>query len=288
MKRSTQYLIAGVVIAIIAIFVYMRFKNKSSYSYPPMASETAASSNTFSTNLNNCEIAYLTQMNDATLSATADATRTACISSNVSTYINARCPFLPTDPTSAFAITNGTGLVGTTNNAAYTSYLTDVTAVNTPYLALQAAETDANVLNYIVYARNADLTGPTRKFYSTLCPGVYNTSNTSDTVTSTYTGWTSSAGSGAAYGFNSTNVSRSRIIEWAKYAAQPATISTGSNGQLTLNDPPSSPLTSSCVKFSQTTSPNTDANYLIARSYGPGSIVSTVTLPWNTIGQAGC
>lgn len=191
--------------------------------------------------------------------------------------------------TSAFAITNGTGLVGTTNNAAYTSYLTDVAAVNTPYLALEAAESDPNVLNYIVYARNADLTGPTRKLYSTLCPGVYNTSNVSDTVTSTYTSWTSTAAAGAAYGFNAGNVTRARIVEWAKYAAQPATISGGgANGPLTLNDPPSSPLTTSCPSFSLTTSTNADANYLIARSYGPGSIVSGITLPWNTAGQAGC
>jgi len=291
LTKTTQYIIVGIILLVLGVFVYMKIKNRSTYSYPPMASETGSAVTTFNTSTTQCEVQYLTDQNANNPQASTNFTN--CIATSVNAYINARCPYLPTSPTSVSAITNGTGLVNTTSNTYYVNYLADVTAVNAPYLALEAAETDPTVLSSIALARNADLTGPTRKFYSYLCPGLYNTSSTSDTVTSMYQGWSSTAATTAAYGFVPANVTRPRIIEWAKYAAQSATISLGAANQLVTNDPPTTPLTTGCTNFSSNTVPasvvtNVDPNYLVARQNGPGTVNTSVVLPWNTTGQAGC
>ena len=291
LTKTKQYIIIGIILLVLGVFVYMKIKHRSTYSYPTMASETGNPVTAFNAGTTQCEVQYLLDQNANNPLGAANFAN--CIASNVNTYINARCPYLPTSPTAASAISSGAGLVNTVSNTYYVNYLADVSAVNTPYLTLEASETDPTVLNYISLARNADLTGPTRKFYSFLCPGLYNTSNISDSVTSIYQGWSSTAATTSPYGFVPVNVTRARVIEWAKYASPNAVFSVGSANQLVTNDPPTVPLTTGCTNFSSNTVPasvttNMDPNYLTARQNGPGTVNTSVVLPWNTTGQAGC
>jgi hypothetical protein len=281
-KKNMKYVFIVLSIIIICFYVYRRYKNKSYYSYPVLSTETSAPSTNFTSNLNKCDITYLLSINSGTSTTVAATTRDNCVTSNTVMYVNTMCPHLPKNTTSATAINAGTGLVGTTSNTAYTAYNTAVTAINNAYLTLEATEQDSTVLGYIIAARNADVLGPIRKFYSTLCPGVYNSNTISDNVTSVYNTW---AVGSATYGWNSANVTRARIIEWSKYASTAPTIADGTGAYtntITLTESTTA-LKAGCTLFNNTTSPNTDPNYIIARTNGPGTVNTSMSFPWNAI-----
>jgi hypothetical protein len=212
-----------------------------------------------------------------------------CISSNVTSYYNARCPYLVPDANGKYlALSGGAGAPVATYNA----YKADINAINAVYTPLISEAGQTFSVNIIMAARKADFTGATRKYFATLCPDLY--SNSSSTSTQTlYTGWTSSASASSAYGWMAARVTRVRIWEWAKYAGVPPTISG------TTYTAPTAPLigapalgdafaaANACSSlFTVTPSGSTTVNWQLAADNGPGTVRSGVTFPWETTNAA--
>ena len=294
-KRIVQGVIAVVIIAVL-IFMYRKYKNKSEYIIPPTAqSDTDATRQTrYSNDLVACETTYINAVNNTTdgLATTAitDALN-ACISSNVVSYYNARCPYLVPDANGSILALKGQSNPGTLApaTATYNTYKADIDAINAKYTPLIAAAGQTYSVSVIQAARKADFTGATRKYFATLCQDLYTTS-TDTTSQALYRGWTSSATSSSAYGWNAANVTLDKIWEWAKYAGQAPTI-TG-----TTYTPPTAPLIgpttvlAACAGSLYNTTPtgSTVPNWQLAADNGPGTVRNGVTFPWSTQNTAIC
>jgi len=200
-----------------------------------------------------------------------------CIKNQTEAYVKSMCPWTETNnvPTQATA--------PATVWTAKQDFDTDVAAIRDAYVALQnSVSTDLTpVLNA---ARRADLTGATRKYLSVACPGYYAPA-TGGPVPSGYTTWRTSlttlssndmsAGAIVTY-FDASLVkftdatkktaALNRLKEWAKYA--------------TSDTAGTTPLITGCTLHTGGTAPN--LNWKIAQQYGPGTVTTAVTLPWNT------
>lgn len=289
-KRIVQGVIAIVIIAVL-IFMYRKYKNKSEYIIPPTsASDTNSARRTaYTSNLSSCEVTYINSMNTPG-SVAADVTTLLnnCISSNVISYYNARCPYLPTGSGTTPVLTDNNGLLNGSSNVYYTAYKADIDAINAAYTPLIAAANQTYSMNIIMAARKADFTGATRKYFATLCPDLYTTS--SDTTSQAlYAGWTNAATSSSAYGWMASKVTLVNIWEWAKYAGVAPTI-TG-----TTYTAPTTPLigapalgdafaaANACSSlFTVTPSGSTVPNWQLAADNGPGTVRAGVTFPWST------
>lgn len=194
------------------------------------------------------------------------ATFDACITSKTSEYVTSMCPWTTNVPTA--------GSASAAVITAKATFDTDISTIRTAYTALQnSVSTDLTpVLNA---ARRADITGATRKYLNTVCPNYY-VSASGTAVPASYSTWQASAttiatnppavyfdGSRLTFTDATTKAAvKARLISWAKYAA---TDSTGTAA-----------LFPSCTLFS------TNNNWKLAQQYGPGTVVSGTTLPWNT------
>ena len=293
-KRIVQGIIAFIVIAVL-IFIYIKYKNKSQYVIPPTTtSDTDSTRQTrYSNDLVKCETTYINAVNNAsgletTQKTAAETAATAalneCISSNVISYYNARCPYLIPDADGKYpALKGGAGAPVNTYNA----YKADIDAINAKYTPLIAAAGQTYSVSVIQAARKADFTGATRKYFATLCPDLY--SNSSDTTTQTlYAGWTSSATSSSAYGWNAANVTLASIWDWAKYASQPPVI-TGTSYTSNANPligPPT--VLAACAGSLYNTTPtgSTVPNWQLAADNGPGTVRNGVVFPWSSTNSA--
>lgn len=293
-KRIIQGMIAIAVIAVL-IFIYRKYKNKSQYIIPPTTtSDTDSTRQTrYSNDLVSCETTYINAVNNTTDGLATTAITNAlngCISSNVLSYYNARCPYLVPDATTGkyLALTGGAGAPVNTYNA----YKADIDAINAKYTPLISAAGQTYSTNIIMAARKADFTGATRKYFATLCSDLYTT--TTDTTSQTlYTGWTSSATSTTAYGWDANKVTLARIWEWAKYAGVPPTTSgttyTAPTAPL-IGAPalgPTFPAANACSSlYTVTPSGSTTPNWQLAADNGPGTVRAGVTFPWETTNAA--
>ena len=279
-----QIAIGIVVVVIVLAFLYKKYVNRSKYAIPPTAASDRDTTRqtTYSSNLVACETQYINDMNTADPNANTKVNN--CISSNVVSYYNARCPFLPAPGSTTVGALTGTGnILNGTSNVAYMAYKADIDAINAVYTPLIAAADQTYSTLVIQAARKADFTGATRKYFATLCPDIY-TNSAGSTAQTTYLGWTRS--STAAYGWDSTLVTPTRIWEWSKYAGQPPT--TGADGSYTaptkpLLGPPTLNIAdaAACSSFFTT-------NWQLAADNGPGTRNTAVTLPWNTAVPATC
>jgi hypothetical protein len=293
-KRIVQGIIAFVIVAVL-IFMYRKYKNKSEYVIPPTpTSDTNTNRQTrYSSNLVSCETTYINDVNSGTAAATAMATLDACISSNVTSYYNDRCPFLPNADGTTAVLTANNGLVGGSTNVSYVEYRTDIDAINTVYTPLISAAGNVYSTNIIMAARKADFTGATRKYFATLCPDLYTTS-TDTTSQALYRGWTKSASSSSSYGWMGSNVTLPKIWEWAKYAG--VAPRTEGNTYMAPTTPligapalgPSFPVGSACSSLFTVTPSGSTVNWQTAADNGPGTVRSGVTFPWSTTAAATC
>jgi len=292
-KRIIQGVIAIAVIAVL-IFIYRRYKNKSEYIIPPTAtSDTDSNRQTrYSSNLVSCETTYINAVNNTTDGLATTAITNAlndCISSNVTSYYNARCPYLVPDANGKYlALSGGAGAPVNTYNA----YKADIDAINAVYTPLISAAGQTYSTNVIMAARKADFTGATRKYFATLCPDLY--SNSSSTSTQTlYTGWSNAATTGTTYRWMASKVTLARIWEWAKYAgvAPDTTGNTYRAPQAPLIGAPALgdtfPAANACSSlYTVTPSGSTTPNWQLAADNGPGTVRAGVTFPWETTNAA--
>lgn len=292
--KKTYVAIGVVVIVIVLALLYKKFMKKSSeYAIPPTTTSDTNTTRqqTYANNLITCETQYINDMNtagdDTTAQATANTRVNNCISSNVVSYYNARCPFLPqgTGTTNVLS-SNPTTLLNGSSNVAYVAYKADIDAINAVYTPLISAAGQTASTIVIQAARKADFTGATRKYFATLCPDLYSNS-TSSALQTTYTGWTRS--STAAYGWDSARVTLANIWEWAKYAGQPPGTD---NGNYTA---PAKPLLSTPNFLSEcsggyfTATTNGIPNWQIAADNGPGTRNSAFTsFPWTPADATKC
>jgi hypothetical protein len=291
-KAWTRVAIAVIVIVIL-IFMYRKFTKKSDYVVPPTAASDANTTRqtSYSSNLVSCETVYITAMNaagsDSTAQGVAQTTLNTCISSNVTAYYNARCPFLPSGG-AAGAITGAGGIVGGTSNVAYMAYKADIDAINAVYTPLIAAAGQTYSVNVMQAARKADFTGASRKYYATLCPDIY--SNAASTaLTTQYLAWTSAATASTAYGFQASRVTPASIWQWSIHAGQPPTVT-----DTTYTAPTAALITAPTTTFGSCSNSdflsltNGVANWQIAADNGPGTVNSAVTFPWATASTTIC
>ena len=270
--------------------MYRKFTKKSDYVIPPTAtSDTLSARQTaYSANLVSCETTYINTMNGPSPDGTAaNATLEACITSNVTSYYNARCPFLSMSGTTAVgnltASSSGPNIpIGGSSNAAYMAYKTDIDAINAVYTPLIAAAGQTYSVNVMQAARKADFTGATRKYFATLCTDIYS-STSSTALTTKYLGWTSSAVAGTTYGFQGSLVTKDRIWQWAIHAGQPPTV-TDTSYEAPQNALLTAPTTifGSCNNSDFADLTNGVLNWQLAADNGPGTVDSSVTFPWAT------
>jgi len=291
-KKNMTRLAIAVVVIVILIFMYRKFTKKSDYVIPPTpASDTNTTrQTTYSSNLVSCETQFINAMNaagtDQTLKDAAMNSANTCISSNVTSYYNARCPFLPVGGTSG-AITGAGGIVGGTSNAAYMTYKTDIDTINAVYTPLIAAAGQVYSVNIMQAARKADFTGASRKYFASLCPDIY--SNASSTaLTSQYSAWTSAATATTAYGFQASRVTPASIWQWAIHAGAAPTVTD------TSYTPPAGPLINSTTTLANCSNSDWNGttggiqNWQIAADNGPGTVNTSVTFPWATASTTIC
>jgi hypothetical protein len=285
-KRIVQGVIAVVIIAVL-IFMYRKYKNKSEYIIPPTTTSDTDTTRQkkYSDDLVSCETTYINDVNNTTDGLATTAITNAlndCISSNVTSYYNARCPYLVPDANGKILALKGQGTPAPAT-ATYNTYKADIDAINAKYTPLIAAAGQTYSMSVIQAARKADFTGATRKYFATLCPDLYTTS-TDTTSQALYRGWTSSATSSSAYGWMASEVTLAKIWEWAKYAG----VAPGTTGN--TYTAPQAPLIglpavlAACAGSLYNTTPtgSTVPNWQLAADNGPGTVRAGVTFPWST------
>jgi len=292
-KKNMTRLVIAMVVIVILIFMYRKFTKKSEYVIPPTATSdtNTARQTTYSSNLFSCETQFVNAMNaagsDQTAQGVAQTALNTCISSNVTAYYNARCPFLPASGT-AGAITGAGGIVGGTSNVAYMAYKADIDAINAVYTPLIAAAGQTYSVNVMQAARKADFTGASRKYYATLCPDIYSNASSS-ALTTQYMAWTRAATATSSYGFQASRVTPESIWQWAIHAGQPPTVT-----DTTYTAPTAALLTApttilgSCSNSDFLSLTNGVPNWQIAADNGPGTVNSAVTFPWATASTTIC
>jgi hypothetical protein len=295
-RKSLVQGIIAVVVVVLIFFLYKKYKNKSTYIMPPTSTSDTVSTRqiAYSSNLSNCEVTYIDSVNSngGTVSTAITDALNECISSNVTAYYNARCPFLPGSDGTAPALSGTTynsvsapkGVLNGTSNVAFSAYKTDIDAINATYTPLIAAAGQTQSVVIIQAARKADFTGATRKYFATLCPDLYTTS-TDSTSQALYRGWTKDGTASSAYGWDSSKVTLVNIWEWAKYAGVAPTISG------TTYTAPASPLINATttklecsISRFNTTVPGTSPAvkyWQFAADNGPGTVRAGTTFPWH-------
>lgn len=291
-RKDVIRLVIAIAIAVVLFFMY---RKKSNYAIPPTAtSDTVSTRQTaYSSNLMNCETLFIDAMNaagsDKTAQDAAQATLNTCISSNVTSYYNARCPYLPAGGT-AGAISGAGGILNGTSNVAYVAYKADIDAINAVYTPLIAAAGQTYSVNVMQAARKADFTGASRKYFATLCPDIYSNA-TSSALTTQYLAWTSAATATSSYGFQASRVTPANIWQWAIHAGlAPSTAGdtyTAPTGPL-LGPPTLATGTTPCANSDYLTVTGGVPNWQIAADNGPGTVNTSVTFPWATASTTIC
>jgi hypothetical protein len=219
-----------------------------------------------------------------TTTASANVIRETCISSNVQTYMDNKCPWTSKTPATT----------DTTAYAAYTAYQTNLTKVKDAYAniiltAPSAPSATKASLAQIQAAREADFTAATRMYLNAACPvGYYAQASGTDPGSaaatkipnSPYSGYVAdTAATTGVNGFNKTLITDANILNWAKYSS-----TVGADGNFTGTAPLSAstaagdPLRYS-YKTGSTTFASGMANWQIAQDIGPGTVTMSGTIP---------
>jgi hypothetical protein len=217
-------LIIGLVVLVIVIsVVVVVIRSRSKYAFPLTGADAnAAEGVDLTTKIAACTTLYRQALQQGlTDSPTPKA---QCVQTAVTDYFNSKCRF----------VVDGTAppSTNTTAKAAYDTYTnTDAPAVtgSTQYINFGFGTLPQGLTSAIVTkARKADLTGPTRKYIETACPGFYKPAeptNTAGDFTAKYVAWKPTAsGTTGDFGFDASLVTAPNIITWANKAATPITV----------------------------------------------------------------
>jgi len=227
--------------------------------------------------------------------ADANVVREQCISSNVQTYMDNKCPWTSNTPATT----------DTTAYAAYQTYQTNLTKVKDAYAniiltAPSAPSATKASLAQIQAAREADFTAATRQYLNAACPaGYYAQASGTDPGSaavpmipnSPYSGYVAdTAATTGVNGFNKTLITDANILNWARFASTvgadgnftgtaPLTASTATTGS-------GATLREDAKRYSYKTGSTTFAsgmiNWQITQDIGPGTVTMSGTIPGTT------
>lgn len=297
--KTLRKILIGVTIVAVILLIVNGLYRRSKYSFPPPTSSTNTYDVDLKAKLTACEGQYSTAVIGGTAQATAQTTLRTCVSSNVSAYVQNKCPY--TGGQDPATMTPANGPFGSGAAAAWTAYNTNITSIRTAYASLLAAVDTTLTGDMVRAARKADLTGATRKYLSTVCPatsgpGFYTpadygittstdatsglttfTQNASatypDPTSSAYNTWqvyTTAPTATSTYGFYAANVTRQKVIDW--YVGAGA-FTAAADGTI-----PTVP-TSGGAKYSNVGT-NNIPNWVIARDFGPGTVGTNVPVSY--------
>lgn len=223
-RRTVKWILVGLAIVIAIVLMVMAYRRRSNLVWPVTTGAVQADTD-LQTNLNGYQDTYNLALIDAMKKPTAEqpaailaaeTTLNTSIKGAVASYVTTKCPAAAgTQPTVA---ADGQPAVDIWND-----YQADLGKVQKPYyLLLKDAKVDTSpTAAQIQYARQADITGATRKYMAKRCPSFYYVSVTDD-PTPTYQGWTAiTTGSKptTGYGIHTPSVTTSGVNTWLDYAA---------------------------------------------------------------------
>ena len=212
---------------------------------------------------------------------TANVTRTTCITSNVSTFMDAKCKWTSVTPTSAAGATQeqvdayNAYAVGNSSNL---GIIKDAYA-NLILVAPQTPSATKASAAQVKAAREADFTAATRKYLNTVCPGYYAQTSTVNPATGAVANFPNTPYNSYAstttqttgvVGFNPAQVTDANILAWVPYASEVV------NNVFTGLNPLVSGSTSWNLKTTGSNFPGM-TNWEIAQDVGPGTITTAGT-----------
>ena len=223
-RRTVKWIFVGLAIVIAIVLMVMAYRRRSNLVWPIPDGTTP---DAYDTNLQTILAGYQDDYNLALIDAmkrpvaerpalilTAETTLNTAINAAVVTYVSNKCPAAAGTPP-ASSDTAATGI--------WNDYQTDLGKVQKAYYLLlkDASASTTPTAAQIQYARQADITGATRKYMAKRCPSFYYVSVTDD-PTSTYTAWTTSAAASkpaTGYGIHTPSVTTANVTAWLPYAA---------------------------------------------------------------------
>jgi len=275
-------IIVLVVLVVLGSIIAIVLRSRSKYSYPPTGADaTAPEGVDLTTKIAACTTKYRQALQLGQTDSTP--TKAVCVQLAVTDYFNNKCKF----------VVDGTAPLASNAPAttAYTTYTnTDAPAVtgSTQYINLGFGTLPQGITSAIVTkARKADLTGPTRKYIETACPGFYKPSDSTATdFTAVYKTWKTTPSVPAVageFGFDATQVTAANIITWANKAATPITVpeiaadaAVTTTKTVTVTGSFPEPLTNAKVKIAGITG-------VVTGTAAPGSSSIVLTYPSQTV-----
>lgn len=216
-----KWIFVGLAIVIAIVLMVMAYRRRSNLVWP--VSSPDGDDTGLETTLNGFQDTYNLALIDAfkmppadqaAAILTAETVLNTSINGAVATYVTTKCPAAAgTQPPASDATATGI----------WNDYQADLGKVQKAYYTIlkNALTTTSPTAAQIQYARQADITGATRKYMARRCPSFY-TPSAGDDPTSTYQGWTTStAGTKptTGYGLHTPSVTTSGVNTWLDYAA---------------------------------------------------------------------
>jgi len=224
-------LIIGLVaLVVIASIIAIILRSRSTYQFPIPVSDTSAEGGSLTTAIATCTTLYRQALQQGLTDSTPS--KATCVQNAVNSYFTAKCPFVSSGTAPSLANGQSAAQVAAYNQYSGGGTVTgggDAGAVtgSTQYINLGFGTLPGGLTSAIVTkARKADLTGPTRKYIETACPGFYKPADSTATdFTSKYTAWKSTASATPGdFGFDASQVTTANITTWANRAATPITV----------------------------------------------------------------
>jgi hypothetical protein len=231
-RTQRLVIVAGVILLVLIGVIIIIVRSRSKFAFP--TSISAGDDGVLYNAIQACTSTYRVESLQGV--TTKDINKATCIRNAIDAFIGSKCPFIstnakPTDPTGAAAydllnrstiVSGEASLIAITASSNYANFTAAGTNVGSTSISI----------DQVKKARKADMTGPTRKYLSTACSGIYTPASGGNDPSATYQGFTV-AGSTATlptplvYGFYNTLVTAPRILEWLIRAADPVVVGTG-------------------------------------------------------------
>jgi len=226
-------IIGLVVLIVIASIITVVVRSRSKYQFAPTAADDTDGPS-LTTAIAACTTLYRQALQQG-LSDSSPVSKSQCVQNAVTDYFGKKCPFVvdgtapPATNTVATAAynqyTGSGGVMGGGDAAAVTA---STQYINLGFGTLPAPLTAAIVTK----ARKADLTGPTRKYIETACPGFYKPADqTGSDFTTIYKAWKVASATSQTppttageFGFHAPSVTPASVQTWANKAATPITV----------------------------------------------------------------
>ena len=212
-RQQLKFGIMALIVLVVVIFAVIKWRSRSKFEWPVTGTLDNADT-AYSSSLGACQDTYNQAMiaagSDATAQLTAERTRSSCISTASSTYVQAKC-----------TVSDGTvPATGTPARTAYDRFIQDQGGIQSAYVPAQRT-TAVGDISYLNASRKADISGATRRYIATACPTFYKPSSGAD-PTLAYQGWT--IGENSTNGLKASQVTTANITTWADYAGVTYTV----------------------------------------------------------------